>query len=80
MDPPEGWAEVNGGLERELEFRDFAEALAFVNRAGDLAERENHHPDIDIRWNTVTLRFRTHSADAITDRDHALAAATNALV
>jgi len=80
MDPPEAWVEVDGALERRLEFRDFAEALAFVNRAGDLAERENHHPDIDIRWNTVTLRFRTHSADAITDRDHALAAATNALV
>jgi 4a-hydroxytetrahydrobiopterin dehydratase len=80
MDPPEAWVEVDGALERRLEFRDFAEALAFVNRVGDLAERENHHPDVDIRWNTVTLRFRTHSADAITDRDHALAAATNALV
>jgi 4a-hydroxytetrahydrobiopterin dehydratase len=80
MDPPEAWIEVDGALERRLEFRDFAEALAFVSRVGDLAERENHHPDVDIRWNTVTLRFRTHSADAITDRDHALAAATNALV
>ena len=80
MEPPEGWNESGGALERELRFRDFAEALAFVNRLGELAERENHHPDIDIRWNTVTLRFRTHSADAITERDHALAAATNELL
>jgi 4a-hydroxytetrahydrobiopterin dehydratase len=80
MNPPDGWSEVDGALTRELRFRDFAEALQFVNRVGELAERENHHPDIDIRWNTVTLRFRTHSADAITERDHALATATNALV
>ena len=80
MNPPEGWAEVDGALVRELRFGGFAEALAFVNRVGELAERENHHPDIDIRWNTVTLRFRTHSADAITERDHTLVAATNALV
>jgi 4a-hydroxytetrahydrobiopterin dehydratase len=79
MESPEGWNEVEGALEREFRFEDFAEALAFVNRVGELAERENHHPDIDIRWNTVKLRLRTHSAEAITERDHSLAAATNAV-
>jgi 4a-hydroxytetrahydrobiopterin dehydratase len=45
VQPPQGWQEVDGALEREFRFRDFAEALAFVNRVGELAEAENHHPD-----------------------------------
>jgi 4a-hydroxytetrahydrobiopterin dehydratase len=69
VEVPEGWAEVDGALEREFRFRDFAEALAFVNRVGELAERENHHPDVAIHWNTVTLRWWTHVRNAITDRD-----------
>ncbi len=73
MEVPEGWAEVDGALEREFRFRDFAEALAFVNRVGELAERENHHPDVAIHWNTVTLRWWTHVKNAITDRDAELA-------
>jgi 4a-hydroxytetrahydrobiopterin dehydratase len=66
---PEGWAAVDGALEREFRFGDFAEALAFVNRVGAAAEAANHHPDIAIHWNRVTLRWWTHSKDAITDRD-----------
>ena len=74
------WAEVDGALQREFRFADFAEALAFVNRVGELAEAENHHPDVEIRWNRVTLRWWTHVANAITARDHELAAKTDALV
>jgi 4a-hydroxytetrahydrobiopterin dehydratase len=77
---PTDYSLVNGALEREFQFRDFGEALAFVNRVGALAERENHHPDIDIRWNKVTLRWWTHVADAVTDRDYELAAGSNELV
>ena len=73
------WEEVEGALEREFRFRDFAEALAFVNRVGALAEAENHHPDISIRWNRVTLRFWTHAAGAITERDRELAAKVDEL-
>lgn len=68
-----GWDEVDGALQRTFRFRDFSEALAFVNRVGALAEAENHHPDVAIRWNAVTLRWWTHSAGAITARDHDLA-------
>jgi 4a-hydroxytetrahydrobiopterin dehydratase len=75
--PPTGYALVNGALQREHEFRDFAEALAFVNRVGELAERENHHPDIEIRWNRVTLRWWTHVEEAVTERDHELAEKAN---
>jgi len=53
---------------------DFAGALAFVNAVGALAEHANHHPDIDIRWNTVTLHLSTHSAGGLTANDFALAA------
>ena len=79
MNAPEGWAEIDGALEREFRFRDFAEALAFVNRVGEAAEAANHHPDVEIHWNRVTLRWRTHSESAITERDVALAARTNEL-
>lgn len=80
MDRPEGWEEVDGALERRFRFRDFREALAFVNRVGEEAERENHHPDVAIRWNEVTLRWWTHSQEAITERDVRMAERTNALV
>ncbi len=79
MQAPNGWEEVGGALQREFRFEDFAEALAFVNRVGALAEAENHHPDIAIQWNTVTLRWWTHVENAITERDLELAALTNAL-
>jgi 4a-hydroxytetrahydrobiopterin dehydratase len=78
--PPDGWAEVAGALEREFEFRDFAEALAFVNRVGAAAEAANHHPDVEIHWNRVKLRWWTHVAGTITDRDRELAARTDELV
>ena len=76
---PDGYAEVKGALEREYRFQDFAEALAFVNRVGELAEREGHHPDIEMHWNQVKLRWWTHARDAITERDNELAALSNEL-
>jgi 4a-hydroxytetrahydrobiopterin dehydratase len=77
---PAGWAEVDRALEREFRFRDFAEALAFVNRVGELAEAADHHPDIELHWNRVTLRWWTHVRDAITERDAELARLTNELL
>jgi 4a-hydroxytetrahydrobiopterin dehydratase len=79
VDIPDGWAEVNGALQREFRFRDFAEALAFVNRVGAAAAAADHHPDVEIRWNAVTLRWWTHTRNAITERDAELAARTNEL-
>jgi 4a-hydroxytetrahydrobiopterin dehydratase len=67
------WREVDGALERTYELPSFAEAISFVNRIAELAEAENHHPDISIAYRKVTLGWRTHSAAAITDRDRALA-------
>jgi 4a-hydroxytetrahydrobiopterin dehydratase len=79
-DVPSGWVELNGALEREFEFADFAEALAFVNRVGEVAEEANHHPDVEIHWNRVKLRWWTHVTGSITERDRELAERTNGLV
>ncbi len=69
------WTEEGGALAKDFRFADFAEALAFVNRVGALAEAAGHHPDIDIRWNVVTLRLSTHSeGSVVTDKDRRLAA------
>jgi pterin-4a-carbinolamine dehydratase len=69
----EGWEERDDALVREFSFDGFAEAIAFVNRVAELAERENHHPDIDVRYSKVTLRWTTHSEGGITERDQELA-------
>lgn len=58
---------------------DFVEAMEFVNEVAGLAEAANHHPDIDIRWNTVTLRLSTHSAGGITAKDIDLASQIDGL-
>jgi 4a-hydroxytetrahydrobiopterin dehydratase len=75
----DSWSEVDGALERTFEFGNFREALGFVNRVGELAEAENHHPDIAIHYNKVTLRWWTHTAGGITDRDRELAEKTTGL-
>jgi 4a-hydroxytetrahydrobiopterin dehydratase len=74
------WQEVDGALQREVELPSFPEAIAFVNGVAALAEQENHHPDIAISYRKVTLRWTTHSAGGITDRDRELAGRTDALV
>ena len=67
------WSVAGEVLQRTFAFRDFAEAMGFVNRVALAAEAADHHPDIDIRWNRVTLRLTTHSVGALTDLDRALA-------
>ena len=79
MSEPEGWTEVGGALQRDYRFKDFAEAMAFVNRLAASAEAANHHPDLSISWNAVTVRWRTHSKRAITERDVEMARRTDGL-
>jgi pterin-4a-carbinolamine dehydratase len=69
----EGWEERDNALVREFSFDGFEQAVAFVNRVAELAQRENHHPDIDVRYSKVTLRWTTHDEGGITERDEALA-------
>jgi pterin-4a-carbinolamine dehydratase len=75
-----GWNEVDDKLEREFELDSFKDAIAFVNRVADLAEAENHHPDIEIHYKKVVLRWWTHTAGGVTERDRELAERSSALV
>ena len=68
------WEEIDGALQQTFELPSFSDAIAFVNKVAELAEAENHHPDISISYKRVTLRWTTHSAGGITDRDRELAA------
>ena len=70
-----GWDLSGSEIRRTYRFKDFREALAFVNRVGDLAEHAGHHPDIDIRYNTVTLALTTHDAGGLSAKDFELARA-----
>jgi 4a-hydroxytetrahydrobiopterin dehydratase len=79
MNKPPDWIETGGALERTFELPSFREAIAFVNRVADLAEEANHHPDIAVSYRKVTLRWTTHSAGGITDRDYELAGKTDGL-
>jgi 4a-hydroxytetrahydrobiopterin dehydratase len=74
-----GWRRQDGQLVKVWRGRDFADALGYVNAVGALAEAVDHHPDIDIRWNTVTLRLSTHSAGGITEADLGLARQIDAM-
>ena len=68
------WQLVNGTVLRRLfKFANFAEALAFVNSLGDLAEEMNHHPDIQLSWGKVTVSITTHSLGGLTDLDFTFA-------
>jgi 4a-hydroxytetrahydrobiopterin dehydratase len=80
MQLPADWIDSQDALERTFELPSFPEAIAFVGRVAAVAEEANHHPDITISYRTVTLRWTTHSAGGITDRDYELATRTNELV
>ena len=68
-----GWIKLGDKIKKKFEFKDFIQAMGFVNSIAFLAERANHHPDIDIRWNKVQLVLSTHSEGGITQKDIALA-------
>lgn len=74
------WSREGNTISCKRAFRDFAEAMNYVNRLAVLAEITNHHPDIDIRWNTVHLSLSTHSKGGLTEKDFALARQIDALV
>ena len=67
------WKERRREITRTFQFKDFVVAMRFVNRVARLAERAWHHPDIDVRWNKVTLVLTTHSEGGLTEKDFELA-------
>jgi len=76
----EGWTREGREIFRQFQFKNFVEAMRFVNSVAEAAEKANHHPDIDIRWSKVLLRLSTHSKGGLTRADFDLAAAVNSLV
>jgi 4a-hydroxytetrahydrobiopterin dehydratase len=73
-----GWSVDGEVIRRTYEFKNFVEAMAFVTKVAILSEKANHHPDIDIRWNRVSLALTTHDAGGLTEKDTDLAAAVDA--
>ncbi len=70
-----GWKVIDEHhLEKEFEFPDFREALAFTNQVGELAEEQGHHPDIYLAWGRVRVTVWTHKIDGLTESDFVLAA------
>lgn len=78
LDP--GWEAVDGHhLKKNFEFDDFVGALEFVNRVGELAEEQGHHPDIHLTWGEATVEIWTHAIDGLSDNDFIMAAKIDAL-
>lgn len=75
-----GWERSDGALRRSIDFPAFLEGVDAVGRVAELAEQKDHHPDIDIRWRTVTFALVTHSAGGITDQDLEMAKAIDQLL
>ena len=71
------WKMKDGKLVREWTFGNFIEAMAFVNQIAAIAEDAGHHPDIDIRYNRVTLALVSHDAGGVTERDVRMAGRIN---
>ncbi len=74
-----GWTKNGIAIERQFEFKDFVDAMRFVNRIADAAEAAGHHPDIRIVYNKVTLQLTSHDSGGITARDVKMAEKINAL-
>jgi 4a-hydroxytetrahydrobiopterin dehydratase len=74
-----GWEYSGKAIERTFKFPDFVAAMAFVNRIAEAAENANHHPDIAIHYNQVTLSLWSHDSGGVTKRDLKMAATINTL-
>ena len=75
----DNWELKDKSLYQELLFKDFKEAMVFINKIADIAEEHNHHPDIRIVWNKVSLEISTHDAGGLTQKDFDLANDINAV-
>lgn len=67
------WKETDNRITKAFAFADFKEALAFVNKVGELAEEANHHPDLELSWGKVVVSLSTHSEGCVTEKDRQLA-------
>ncbi len=75
----EGWTRSGDEIRRSFELADFKGSVEFVNRVLPIAERRNHHPDLEISWNEVMVKISTHSEGGLTAADFELAGELDAL-
>lgn len=75
----QGWRREGAAIVREFRFDDFVGSVGFVNRVLEPAEEMNHHPDLAISWNTVTVSVSTHSQGGLTAADFELASKIDAV-
>jgi 4a-hydroxytetrahydrobiopterin dehydratase len=75
-----GWERKGGALRRSIKFPAFLDGIDAVRRVGERAEQKDHHPDIDIRWRTVTFALVTHSEGGITNKDVEMAREIDGIV
>ncbi|MFQ5986996.1 MAG: 4a-hydroxytetrahydrobiopterin dehydratase [Thermoplasmata archaeon] len=75
----EGWTREDRFIRRTFKFPRFMKAIEFINRVAELAEEADHHPDLENVWRTVTLKYTTHDAGGLTERDFNMATKVNAL-
>jgi len=74
-----GWQHIDGALQKSFRFPDFHHTMAFVNALAWIAHREDHHPDLGVHFGRCVVRYSTHDAGGVTDRDLAAAAMIDAL-
>jgi 4a-hydroxytetrahydrobiopterin dehydratase len=76
----DGWDREGDAIRKQFQLQDFKGSVDFVNRLTPAAEEMNHHPDLEISWNKVTVRLSTHSEGGLTENDFELASKIDALV
>jgi 4a-hydroxytetrahydrobiopterin dehydratase len=74
-----GWERAGDAIRKSFKGGDFKDSVDFVNRLTPVAEEMNHHPDLEVSWNTVTVSITTHSEGGLTENDFELAARIDAL-
>lgn len=75
-----GWSVVDGALQRQVAFSDYARMLSFANAVGWLAQHQDHHPDLHLSWGRCTVRWHTHSVAGLSINDFICAARVDALL
>ena len=76
----DGWALVDGAIQKRYDFTDYHHTMAFVNAVAWVAHAEDHHPDLAVSYNRCTVRFSTHSVGGISVNDFICAARVDALL
>ena len=76
----DGWELDGNGIKKEWRFKDFKEAMLFVNKVAELADSQDHHPELFNVYNTVQIRYSTHDAGGLTEKDFRIATDIDGIV